>query len=210
MASLSSDPGVEAEAARCKHFYYRHDTAGRPVHYVCPTEHPGGGGDEQIRHAVWFAEMAQARYKGTERSVTMLVDFRSSRSKSPSLFTTKQAIHSGSRSCIDPPQVLSRIPVTVLQNHYPNRLHVAYCRNLSSAMSTFLPIASQFLDARTKAKLKIDEHPLTEATIKKEDLLADWGGDAEVRLAQTEAMVPKSDETIRHSFNPTTRACTTR
>jgi len=160
---LNDDPLVEMEASRRKHFYYRHSVHGHPIHYVCPVEHASYGGEELIRHAVWFMEMGQARYKGEDGASIMLADMRTSRSKSPSLAVTRQAL-------------------SILQNHYPNRLHLCYLRNMSPIVAAFFPLAYAFLDPRTRAKLRIDADPLEEGVVHREDLLVEWGGDAKFEV----------------------------
>jgi hypothetical protein len=79
--TLSSDPAVELEASRCKHFYHSHTLSGHPIHYVAPVDQASFGGDEQIKHAVWFMEMAGPRYKGETGETVMLVDFTTTRSR---------------------------------------------------------------------------------------------------------------------------------
>ncbi len=79
--TLSSDPSVELEASRRKHFYHSHTISGHPIHYVAPVDQASFGGEEQIKHAVWFMEMAGPRYKGETGETVMLVDFSSTRSK---------------------------------------------------------------------------------------------------------------------------------
>lgn len=75
-----------------------------------------------------------------------------------------------------PPQLAKARLVIVLQTHYPNRLDVAYFRNMSSIVSAFLPLTYPFMDARTSAKLRIGGDPLEDGQATKEELHVDWGG----------------------------------
>lgn len=70
----------------------------------------------------------------------------------------------------------------VLQTHYPNRLDVAYFRNMSSIVSAFLPLTYPFMNARTSAKLRIGGDPLEDGQATKEELHVDWGGVIDVSV----------------------------
>jgi hypothetical protein len=74
----------------------------------------------------------------------------------------------------------------VLQNHYPNRLHSAYFRNMSPIMASFLPCTYPFLDPRTRAKFKVDADPLEDGIVEKSQLLKEWGGDAVVSWIESD------------------------
>ncbi|KAJ9099231.1 hypothetical protein QFC21_004111 [Naganishia friedmannii] len=147
---LFDAPDVEEEAARGKHFYCGHDVTGHPVHYVVSSNVGSKGPDQQIRHAIWFAEIAQVLFKPGQGALTLLVDFHNPTS-------TRNA--------------------TVMQSHYPNRLHKAYFRNLSPIMSAFIPLTYPFMDPKTAAKLNIEQDPLEQGTIDAQSLLREWGGE---------------------------------
>lgn len=94
----------------------------------------------------------------------------------PSLTTTRQALYSEQTSFIASPKLAKARFLIVLQTHYPNRLDVAYFRNMSSIVSAFLPLTYPFMDARTSAKLRIGGDPLEDGQATKEELHVDWGG----------------------------------
>ncbi|KAJ9124703.1 hypothetical protein QFC24_003070 [Naganishia onofrii] len=88
---LFDEPDVEEEAARGKHFYCGHDVTGHPVHYVVSSNVESKGADQQIRHAIWFAEIAPVFFKPGQGSLTLLVDFYNPTStRKPSLTTARQ------------------------------------------------------------------------------------------------------------------------
>lgn len=51
------------------------------MHYIVPSGIESKGGEQQIKHAVWFAELAPAFFKPGHGAVTLLVDFTVSTSK---------------------------------------------------------------------------------------------------------------------------------
>lgn len=71
----------DLQHARGRHFYHGYDAAGHLVHYIVPSGIESKGGEQQIKHAVWFAELAPAFFKPGHGAVTLLVDFTVSTSK---------------------------------------------------------------------------------------------------------------------------------
>lgn len=70
------------QAYRGKHYYLNTDTAGNLIHYMCPTSIDTKSSEANIKHAVWFAEVATSLFEDAERErVTMLVDLASGSSK---------------------------------------------------------------------------------------------------------------------------------
>jgi hypothetical protein len=94
LEALFDDPDVEEEVsiplcsppfrgtltthpqhARGRHFYHGYGTTGELVHYIVPSEVESKGGEQQVKHAVWLAELAPAYFKPGHGAVTLLVDF---------------------------------------------------------------------------------------------------------------------------------------
>ncbi|KAJ9116434.1 hypothetical protein QFC22_004876 [Naganishia vaughanmartiniae] len=156
---LFEEPDAKEEAARGKHFYCGYDVTGHLCHYVVSSSVESKGPDQQIRHAIWFAEIAPVFFKPGQGALTLLVDFNNPTSnRKPSLATARQSL-------------------SIMQSHYPNRLHKAYFRNLSPIMSAFIPLTYPFMDPKTAAKIHIEQDPLQQGTIDAQNLLREWGGE---------------------------------
>lgn len=71
-ASIASASGTTSAAAQNRR---------RLIHYVRPTELEPASGDAQVKHAVWFLEMAEALSDPDVGGTLMLVDMATSRTK---------------------------------------------------------------------------------------------------------------------------------
>ena len=80
-ARVQAKLATDLQHARGRHFYHGYDAAGHLVHYIVPSGIESKGGDQQVKHAVWFAELAPAFFKPGHGAVTLLVDFTVSTSK---------------------------------------------------------------------------------------------------------------------------------
>lgn len=54
-----------------------------------------------------------------------------------------------------PPLKTSRETLTILQDHYPERLHVAYCIRPPWIFNAFWTVISPFIDPKTKEKVQL-------------------------------------------------------
>lgn len=72
-----------------------------------------------------------------------------------------------------------------MQQHYPDRLAIAYFKHLPSVFQAFVPIITQFMDPATVAKLKIDVDPVEDGAVELNKLHVNWGGAVDVSSGES-------------------------
>jgi len=94
--------------------------------------------------------------QGTENLV-LLIDF-ADKAKSPSIST-------------------ARTVLSILQDHYPERLGKAFINNVPYFVNLFFKLIMPFVDPRTREKVHFNPSVVTELLYKPTEITASWGGD---------------------------------
>lgn len=129
------DPSeVEPEAVTGKLYINGFDTSGRPVLQMVPGRENTNTWDRQIRHLVWNLELAMKLMPPTVSKVCLLIDY-------------------GVNFKNQTPMSVSKKVLDILQNHYAERLGIAFMYEAPAMLSIFWRIISPFLDPITKAKI---------------------------------------------------------
>ncbi|KAF6136257.1 hypothetical protein GIB67_042742 [Kingdonia uniflora] len=113
-----------------------HDRYGRTVLIMRPGMQNTSGADNQIRHLVYLIENAILNLSEGQEQMSWLIDFTGWS------FSTKISIKT------------SRDTTNILQNHYPERLAVAFLYNPPKMFEAFWKVTKYFLDPNTFQKVK--------------------------------------------------------
>lgn len=135
------------------------DNDARPCLYLLPNKQNTPNSPKQIQHLVYMLEQTLSIAPPGQESLALLIDFRNSSSGSqPSIATGRQVL-------------------SILQNHYPERLGRALITHLPWYVTAFLKIISPFIDPVTKTKMRYNE-PLTDH-IPASQLMKNAGGEVD-------------------------------
>jgi len=115
------------------------DTQGRPCLYLNPHKQNTKRSDKQIQHLVYMLERCIDLMPPGQETLALLVNFKESRS--------------GENGSIGQ----GRQTISILQNHYPERLGRALVLNVPWLIRGFFTAIGPFIDPQTKEKLKFDE-----------------------------------------------------
>lgn len=124
-----------------------HDHEGRTVLILRPGKQNTSSHDNQLRHLVYLMENAVLNTPEGQDQMVWLIDFTGwSLSKAVPVKTAKETI-------------------SILQNHYPERLYAAFLYNPPRIFEAFWKIVKHFLDAKTIQKVKF-VYPKNEESMK--------------------------------------------
>lgn len=115
------------------------DYQGRPCLYLNPHKQNTKRSDKQIQHLVFMLERCIDLMPPGQETLALLVNFKESRS--------------GENASIGQ----GRQTISILQNHYPERLGRALVMNVPWLIRGFFTAIGPFIDPQTKEKLKFDE-----------------------------------------------------
>ncbi|KAL8152069.1 hypothetical protein V2J09_021877 [Rumex salicifolius] len=142
-----------------------HDRLGRPVLIMRPGKQNSSSSEGNIRHLVYMLENAVLNLPQKQEQMVWLIDFSGWSMSSTPMKTSLETIN-------------------VLQNHYPERLAIAFLYNPPRIFETFWRAVKYFLDAKTFQKVQF-VHPNKEESVKImrshfdiENLPSDFGGNA--------------------------------
>jgi hypothetical protein len=115
------------------------DREGHAVVYLRPKAENTHDHDGNLRHLVFNLEKAIAAMRGNDpdgvQKLVLLIDYNG--------YTLSNA----------PPMKTSLATLSILQNHYPERLFRAYCINPPWVFNAFYNMVYPFIDPVTKAKI---------------------------------------------------------
>ncbi|GLT58043.1 hypothetical protein SLA2020_309690 [Shorea laevis] len=143
-----------------------HDRHGRTVLILRPGMQNTASLDNQIRHLVYMIENAILNLPEDQEQMAWLIDF------------------SGWTLSTSVPVKSARDSINILQNHYPERLSVAFLYNPPRIFEAFWKIVKYFLDAKTFQKVKFvypkneDSVELMKSYFDEENLPIEFGGKA--------------------------------
>ncbi|KAH7113786.1 CRAL-TRIO domain-containing protein [Dendryphion nanum] len=150
---------ISEENATGKQVLLGFDNDGRPCLYLLPNKQNTPNSPKQVQHLVYMLERTLDIAPPGQETLALLIDFRnSSAGSNPSVGT-------------------GRAVLSILQNHYPERLGRALITHLPWYVSAFLKMISPFIDPVTKTKIRYNE-PLDDH-IPPAQLMANAGGDVE-------------------------------
>ncbi|EXB63950.1 hypothetical protein L484_003333 [Morus notabilis] len=143
-----------------------HDRHGRSVLILRPARQNTASLDNQMRHLVYLIENAILNLPEGQEQMAWLIDFTG--------WTLSTSV----------PIKSARETVNILQNHYPERLAVAFLYNPPRIFEAFWKIVKYFLDTKTFHKVKFvypknkDSVELMRQYFDEENLPTDFGGKA--------------------------------
>ncbi|KAF1973893.1 CRAL/TRIO domain-containing protein [Bimuria novae-zelandiae CBS 107.79] len=150
---------ISEENATGKQVTLGYDNDGRPCLYLLPNKQNTKTGPKQVEHLVYMLERTLDIAPPGQETLALLIDFRNSSAGSqPSIATGRQVL-------------------SILQNHYPERLGRALITHLPWYVTTFLKLVSPFIDPVTKTKMRYNE-PLTDH-IPASQLMKNAGGEVD-------------------------------
>ncbi|GMJ15400.1 hypothetical protein like AT1G75170 [Hibiscus trionum] len=143
-----------------------HDRDGRTVLILRPAKQNTTSLDNQLRHLVYMIENAILNLPEGQQQMVWLIDFTGWS------LSTSVPINS------------ARDTINVLQNHYPERLAMAFLYSPPRIFEAFWKIVKYFLDAKTFQKVKFvypknkDSVELMRSYFDEENLPIEFGGKA--------------------------------
>ncbi|KAL5704604.1 hypothetical protein ACHQM5_023007 [Ranunculus cassubicifolius] len=151
-----------------------HDRHGRTVLILRPGKQNTTSADNQLRHLVYLIENAILNLPESQEQMSWLIDFTGwSITQNVSVKTSRDSTH-------------------ILQNHYPERLAIAFLYNPPRLFEAFWKIVKYFLDAKTFQKVKFvypknqDSVELMSSYFDVENLPAEFGGKAKLEYDHEE------------------------
>ncbi|KAK0577064.1 hypothetical protein LWI29_027398 [Acer saccharum] len=151
-----------------------HDRQGRSVLIMRPGFQNTKSIDDQIRHLVYLIENAILNLPEGQDQMAWLIDFTGwSLSTSVPIKSARDTIH-------------------ILQNHYPERLAIAFLYNPPRIFEAFWKVVKYFLDAKTFQKVKFvypknkDSVEVMRSYFDEENLPIEFGGKATLQYDHEE------------------------
>ena len=164
---------LEKETFTGKTYCRGYDREGRSILYMKPRYENTHEHDGNLKNLVYnlercVASMKKANGSESKEKLVLLIDF------------------AGYSTLNSPPMKTSRATLSILQNHYPERLHAAYCIRAPWLFNAFFKLISPFIDPVTAKKINFLSGSVEEigtqltsesgANIDMEQLEADLGG----------------------------------
>mmetsp|Transcript_12850 Transcript_12850/g.34604 ORF Transcript_12850/g.34604 Transcript_12850/m.34604 type:complete len:243 (+) Transcript_12850:397-1125(+) len=143
MGDLAS---VKKESESGKMYVRGKDKHGRPILYMKPRLQNTKQGAEQIRHLVYTLERCVSIMDPGVEKLALVIDFKGfSMFNSPSFAQQKETL-------------------TILQDHYPERLGVALCYDAPSLFWGVYKVIKPFIDPVTAEKIQFVKNPVKQGT----------------------------------------------
>ncbi|KAB2082520.1 hypothetical protein ES319_A05G202900v1 [Gossypium barbadense] len=162
-----------------------HDRHGRTVLILRPGKQNTTSLDNQLRHLVYLIENAILNLPETQEQMAWLIDFTG--------WTLSTSV----------PIKSARDTINLLQNHYPERLAIAFLYNPPRIFEAFWKIVKYFMDAKTFQKVKFVYPKNTESVelmrsyFDKENLPTEFGGKAVLEYNHEEFSKQMSQDDIK-------------
>ncbi|KAF7327687.1 CRAL/TRIO domain-containing protein [Mycena kentingensis (nom. inval.)] len=168
---------VEPEALTGKMVLFGHDLHGRPGLYLLPSKQNTDGPERQVQFTVWMLERTLDLMPAGVESLDLLIDF-ADKAKNPSLGVARSVL-------------------SILQDHYPERLGLALILNVPFLVNAFLKLIMPFVDPMTRTKIKFNPKVIEDGIFAPEMVTAGWGGSVELEYKHEEywpALVAMTNE----------------
>ncbi|KAL4333426.1 hypothetical protein GQ457_07G026260 [Hibiscus cannabinus] len=156
---------VEGETGKVSRANF-HDRHGRTVLILRPGKQNTTSLDNQLRHLVYLIENAILNLPEGQEQMAWLIDFTG--------WTLSTSV----------PIKSARDTINILQNHYPERLAIAFLYNPPRIFEAFWKIVKYFMDTKTFQKVKFvypkntDSVELMRSYFDEENLPTEFGGKA--------------------------------
>ena len=150
---------ISEENETGKQVIFGYDNEGRPCLYLNPHRQNTKGREKQMQHLVFMLERCIDLIPPGQETLAILVDFKQSRKgENPSVAQGRQTL-------------------SILQNHYPERLGNACVKNVPWLVWGFFKLINPFIDPLTREKMKFDVD--MRKVVPPEQLMQVYGGDVE-------------------------------
>lgn len=150
---------ISEENETGKQVIFGYDNEGRPCLYLNPHKQNTKGREKQMQHLVFMLERSIDLIPPGQETLAILVDFKQSRKgENPSVAQGRQTL-------------------SILQNHYPERLGNACVKNVPWIVWGFFKLINPFIDPLTREKMKFDVD--MRKVVPPEQLMQVYGGDVE-------------------------------
>lgn len=154
---------ISEENETGKQVIYGYDNEGRPCLYLNPHKQNTKGREKQMQHLVFMLERSIDMMPPGQETLAILVDYKQSRKgENPSVAQGRQTL-------------------SILQNHYPERLGNACVKNVPWVVWGFFKLINPFIDPLTREKMKFDVD--MRKVVPPEQLMKSYGGDVEFEYA---------------------------
>ncbi|KDR76225.1 hypothetical protein GALMADRAFT_247498 [Galerina marginata CBS 339.88] len=147
---------VEPEAVTGKAVIYGYDVAGKPAFYMIPSRQNTDEATRQIQFTVWMLERCVDLMEPGVETLALLINF-ADKAKNPSVSTALSVL-------------------SILQNHYPERLGLALVINVPFLVNAFFKIVMPFVDPITRNKVKFNPKIFEDGFFKTDMVMKEWGG----------------------------------
>ncbi|KAK7463518.1 Phosphatidylinositol transfer protein (PITP) [Stygiomarasmius scandens] len=147
---------IEPEAVTGKEILFGYDTYGRPAFYMIPSRQNTNEATRQIEFAVWMLERCIDLMDDGVESLDLLINF-ADKAKNPSLSTARKVL-------------------SILQNHYPERLGKALVINVPYLVNMFFNMITPFIDPITVKKLNFNIDVVKDGLFESDQLMKEWWG----------------------------------
>ncbi|KAF8825192.1 CRAL/TRIO domain-containing protein [Lentinula edodes] len=148
---------IAPEAVTGKEILFGYDVYGRPAFYMIPSRQNTTEATRQIEFAVWMLERCIDLMDEGVESLSLLINF-ADKAKNPSMST-------------------SRTVLSILQNHYPERLGKALVINVPYLVNIFFKLITPFIDPITVQKLKFNPDVVKDGIFAEDQVMKEfWGG----------------------------------
>ncbi|KAJ7707632.1 CRAL/TRIO domain-containing protein [Mycena rosella] len=149
---------VEPEAVTGKQILLGYDTNGRPGLYLLPSRQNTTESTRQVQFTVWMLERTIDLMPPGVESLDLLINY-ADKAKNPS-FSTARAV------------------LSILQDHYPERLGLALILNVPFLLNAFFKLITPFVDPVTRNKMKFNPQVIQDKIFSEEQVMKEWWGGA--------------------------------
>ncbi|KAF8206348.1 CRAL/TRIO domain-containing protein [Mycena galopus ATCC 62051] len=147
---------VEPEALTGKEIPLGFDVNGRPALYLIPSRQNTNESTQQIKFNVWMLERCIDLMPAGVESLDLLINY-ADKAKNPS-FGTARAV------------------LSILQDHYPERLGLALILNVPWLLNAFFKFITPFVDPITRNKMKFNPQVIEDKIFSPDMVMAQWWG----------------------------------
>ncbi|KAF7374828.1 CRAL-TRIO domain-containing protein C23B6.04c [Mycena sanguinolenta] len=147
---------VEPEAVTGKEVLFGFDVNGRPALYLMPSRQNTNEPTGQIRFTVWILERCIDLMPEGVESLDLLINY-ADKAQNPSLST-------------------ARAVLSILQDHYPERLGLALILNVPWLLNAFYKLITPFVDPVTRDKMKFNPQVVQDGIFSPDMVMSQWWG----------------------------------
>ncbi|KAG6842317.1 hypothetical protein C0991_010605 [Blastosporella zonata] len=151
---------VEPEAVTGKQVVFGYDVRGRPGLYLFPSRQNTDEPKRQIEFTVWMLERTIDLMNPGAETLALLINY-GDKAKNPSLG-------------------VARTVLSILQDHYPERLGAALILNVPWMLNVFYKLINPFIDPVSREKMKFNPRVIEDNLFTGDMVMSEWwGGDCD-------------------------------